>query len=68
MYGKLNMICLQLTPIFQNKAIQLQASAKIFSIVVINMLIYSYITKPMCVLFKIVSTPCYLVIYLFISY
>jgi len=63
MYGKLNLICLQLTPIFQNKAIQLQASAKIFSTVMINMLIYSYTTKPMCVLFKIVSTSCYLVIY-----
>jgi len=60
MYRKLNLIYLRLTPIFQNK----EASAKIFSTVMINMLIYSYATKPECVLFKIVSTSCYL----FISY
>jgi len=66
MYGKLNLICLQLTQIFENKAIQLQASAKIFSIVMINMLIYSYTTKPTCVLFKIVSTSCYLIIYIYL--
>ena len=63
MYGKLNLICLQLTPNFSEQRNSITSiNQNLFKCD--NTLIFSCATDPLCVLFKIVSTSCYL----FISY